>query len=263
MNKQLLISAVLIDDAPQARELLQLMLKELAPHVTILGEAENVDDAIKLIHAVKPDVIFLDIKMPGKSGLELVEELAKNGVEYNVIFTTAYNHYAIQAFRLSAIDYLLKPIQENELLEAIEKVAKEKNLNQDSKKFNNLLNNLQQKNNGTITIPVNYGYEYIAINDIEFIEAERAYAAIHLTDGTKKIVSKPMGYFEEILQNLGNFIKTHRSYLVNISHIAAFRKKAEIGVITFKSGKTAEVSRNSRKAFIEKIEAQGNSTNLL
>lgn len=257
MNKQINITAVLVDDAPQARELLQLMLTELAPHVTILGEAENVEQAIELIHKVKPDVIFLDINMPGKSGLQLVEELVKNEVEHAVVFTTAHNHYAIQAFRLSAIDYLLKPIQENELLEAIEKVAKEKSVNQDSKKFNSLLNNLQQKNNGTITIPVNYGYEYIVINDIEFIEAERAYAAIHLSDGTKKIVSKPMGYFEEILQHLNYFVKTHRSYLVNISHVSAFRKKGETGEVNFKSGKTAEVSRSSRKALIEKLEEVG------
>jgi two-component system LytT family response regulator len=257
MNKQIDITAVLVDDAPQARELLQLMLTELAPHVNILGEAENVEQAIELIHKVKPDVIFLDINMPGKSGLQLVEELVKNKVEHNVVFTTAHNHYAIQAFRLSAIDYLLKPIQENELLEAIKKVVKEKSVNQDSKKFNSLLDNLQQKNNGTITIPVNYGYEYIVIKDIEFIEAERAYAAIHLNDGTKKIVSKPMGYFEEILQHLNYFVKTHRSYLVNISHISAFRKKGEMGVISFKSGKTAEVSRSSRKTLIEKLQEAG------
>lgn len=255
MNKPININAVIIDDAPQARELLRLMLNEWTPQVTILGEAENAEEAIKIIHSAKPDVLFLDINMPGKSGLDLVADLAQSGVDYNVIFTTAYNHYAIQAFRLSAIDYLLKPIQEQELLQAIEKVTKEKNLLQDAKKFNNLLNNLHQKDNGTITIPVNYGYEYIAINDIEYIEAERAYAVIHLTDGTKKMVSKPMGYFEEMLQHLANFIKTHRSYLVNITHIVAFRKKAEIGIITFKSAKTAEVSRNCRKAFIEKIEA--------
>lgn len=257
MNKQINITAVLVDDAPQARELLQLMLIELAPHVIILGEAENVEQAIELIHKVKPDVVFLDVNMPGKSGLQLVEELVKNNIEHNVVFTTAHNHYAIQAFRLSAIDYLLKPIQENELLEAIEKVVKEKSIKQDSKKFNSLLDNLQQNNNGTITIPVNYGYEYIVINDIEFIEAERAYAIIHLIDGSKKIVSKPMGYFEELLKHLNYFVKTHRSYLVNISHVSAFRKKGETGEVNFKSGKTAEVSRSSRKALIERLEEAG------
>lgn len=261
MNKELNITAVLVDDAPQARELLKLMLKELSPHVDILGEADNVDDAIKLIHAVKPDVIFLDIKMPGKSGLELVEELAKNEIEYNVVFTTAYNHYAIQAFRLSAIDYLLKPIQENELIEAVAKTVQSKNLKQASGKLNVLVNNLKEKNNGTLAIPVNYGYEYLPISEIEFIEAERSYAQIHLQNGTKKLVSKPLGYFEDILQHLDNFIKTHRSYFVNINYISAFQKKSDTGTIIFKSGKTAEVSRNSRKDFIEKIETNSDIKN--
>lgn len=252
-------TVILVDDAPQARELLRLMLNELAPHIDILGESENAEQAIALIRDLKPDGIFMDIKMPGKSGLELVEELAKESTDYNVIFTTAYNQYAIQAFRLSAIDYLLKPIQEQQLIEAVEKISRAKNLKQDSNKLNALVSNLQQKNNGTLTIPLNYGYEYVSINDIEYLEAERAYAIIHLADGSKKLVSKNMGYFEEALQHLDNFIKTHRSFFVNINYISAFKKKSDAGTIMFKSGKTAEVSRNSRKAFIEKIEVLGNT----
>jgi two-component system LytT family response regulator len=261
MTKELNITAILVDDAPQARELLKLMINELTPNVKIIGEAENVDDAISLIQNTKPDVVFLDIHMPGKSGLELLEELAKNEAGYEVIFTTAYNQYAIQAFRLSAIDYLLKPIQENELIDAVEKVVQAKKLKHDSDKLNVLINNLKEKNNGTLAIPVNYGYEYLPISEIEFIEAERSYAQIHLQDGTKKLVSKPLGYFEDILQHLDNFIKTHRSYFINISYISAFQKKSNTGVIVFKSGKTAEVSRNSRKDFIEKIETNSDIKN--
>lgn len=258
MNSTKKTTVVLVDDAPQALELLRLMLNELAPNIDILGEAENAEQAIELIRDLKPDGIFMDIKMPGKSGLELVEELVKEGVDYNVIFTTAYNQYAIQAFRLSAIDYLLKPIQEHQLIEAVEKISRARNLKQDSNKLNALVSNLHQKNNGTLTIPLNNGYDYVAINDIEYLEAERAYAIIHLADGSKKLVSKNMGYFEEALQHLNNFIKTHRSFFVNINYISSFRKKAETGIITFKSGKTAEVSRNSRKAFIEKIAVLSN-----
>lgn len=259
MSKPYQLSAVIVDDAPQARELLQLMLNELAPQIALVGEAENAVDAMQIIQDVKPDIIFLDIQMPGKSGLELVEDLVKNKIEHNVIFTTAYNHYAIRAFRLSATDYLLKPIHESELLQAIEKVSNEKNLNQAAEKFNALLHNLQQNTKGSLGIPLSHGYEYIPLNDIEFIEAERAYAAIHLVNGSKKVVSKPMGYFEDVLQHLGQYFKTHRSYLVNVSHVLTFRKKAEIGIITFKSGKTAEVSRTCRKAFLERLEEIGTS----
>jgi len=255
MTREKNTTVVIVDDTPQSRELLRLMLFELAPQIEILGEAENAEQAIEIIHKLKPDGIFMDIKMPGKSGIELLEQLAKEKVEYNVVFTTAYNEYAIQAFRLSAIDYLLKPIQENQLIEAVEKISRSKSLKQDSNKFNALVNNLHQKNNGTLTIPINYGYEYISINEIEFIEAERAYAIIHLADGTKKLVSKNLGHFEDALQHLDNFIKTHRSFFVNTNYICEFKKKADAGVITFKSGKRADVSRNSRKFFIEKVKS--------
>lgn len=253
-------TAILVDDAESARELLRLMLNELAPHVNIIGEAENVMQAVELIGKTKPDIVFLDINMPGKSGLDLFGELDMAQVGCEVIFTTAYNEYAIQAFKLSAIDYLLKPIQEKELLQALARAIEAKELKQNAKKFKALLNNLEQKNTGILTIPLNYGYEYIVIDNIEFIEAHRSYSIIHLIDGSEKMVSKPMGYFEEVLQHINHFIKVHRSYFVNILHISSFLKKGETGVVSFKSGKCAEVSRNHRKDCIEKIEALGNNT---
>lgn len=249
------LTAIIVDDSVQARELLSLMINELAPHVKILGQAENVNLALELIKRVTPELIFLDINMPGKSGLELFEMLIQEQItSVEVIFTTAYNQYAVQAFRLSAIDYLLKPINEKELVDAIQKAGHQKKLKLDSGKFHALLNNLKQNNAGTLTIPVNYGNEFLSIESIEFIEADRAYSIIHLMDGTKKLTSKPMGYFEEALQHLNHFLKTHRSYLVNAINIKSFTKKNEGGIITFKSGKSAEVSRNQRKLVIQQIE---------
>jgi two-component system LytT family response regulator len=257
MNSDKKTTVVIVDDATQARELLRLMLNELIPNIEILGEAENAEQAYELIQTTKPDAIFLDIKMPGKSGLELFEEFANESMDYNVVFTTAYNEYAIQAFRLSAIDYLLKPIQENQLIEAVKKINLSKKLKQDSNKLSALITNLNQKNNGTLAIPISSGHEYLMIKDIEFLEAERAYSIIHLADGSQKLVSKNLGYFEEVLQHLDLFIKTHRSFFVNTNYISSFHKKAEAGTITFKSGKTAEVSRHSRKAFMDKFETLG------
>lgn len=251
-------TAILVDDSLQARELLRLMLNELAPHISIIGEAENVKQAVELIGKTKPDIVFLDINMPGKSGLDLFDEVDKDKVGCEVIFTTAYNEYAIRAFKLSAIDYLLKPIQETELLQALARAIEAKELKQNAEKFKALLNNLEQKNTGILTIPLNYGYEYIVIDNIEFIEAHRSYSIIHLIDGSEKMVSKPMGYFEEVLQPFNQYIKVHRSYFVNILHVSSFHNKGEAGVVYFKSGKCAEVSRNHRKAFIEKIEVPGN-----
>ncbi len=246
-------TAILVDDAAPARELLKMMLNELAPEIHIVGAAENVTQAVELIRNIQPDIVFLDIKMPGKSGLQLFDEFENKETNCEVIFTTAYNEYAIQAFKLSAIDYLLKPIQEKELQEAVAKAIATKAQKQNAGKYTALVNNLQQQKSGILTIPLNYGYEYIALSDIEFIEADRAYSYIHLTDGTHKLVSKNMGYFEEVLQHLDTFIKPHRSYFVNLSCIAAFQRKGEGGVISLKSGKTVEVSRNYRKALLERM----------
>jgi two-component system LytT family response regulator len=253
MNKPENIKAILVDDAKPARELLRLMLTELTPDIHISGEAENVEQAVKLIRNVKPDIIFLDIKMPGKSGLQLFDEFENNKLNCEVIFTTAYNEYAIQAFKLSAVDYLLKPINENELREAFAKAVSAKEQKQNAQKYTALATNLQHQKSGILAVPLNYGYEYVAVSEIEFIEADRAYSYIHLNDGTHKLVSKNMGYFEDALQHFDTFIKPHRSYFVNIAYIQAFYKKGEGGEITFKSGKKAEVSRNYRKNLMERL----------
>jgi two-component system LytT family response regulator len=126
MSEQLNVSALIIDDSKQARKLLRMMFKDLAPCIYIVGEAENVLEGLNLIEQFQPDAIFLDIEMPGISGLQLAEILIEKQYKGSVVFTTAYNSYAIKAFRLSAIDYLLKPIQEDELIQAIEKIISEK-----------------------------------------------------------------------------------------------------------------------------------------
>ena len=119
------MKAIIVDDSPQARKLLRLMVQELAPEISIVAECATADEALPQLQKLKPEIVFLDIEMPGKSGLELAQEINQNNINCAIIFTTAYNQYAINAFRLSAIDYLHKPIQEDQLLEAIKK-AKER-----------------------------------------------------------------------------------------------------------------------------------------
>ncbi len=248
------MKCIIVDDAPQARELLRLMLHDLADDVEIAGEAENVQQAVLLIRQLKPELVFLDIEMPGKSGLQLLNELLKEEITFEIVFVTAYHQYAIQAFRLSAMDYLLKPVRADELSEALTKVRDKLLLRKSSEQLNVLVNNLAVENNHTLCIPVNYGYDYLPVSEIEFIEADRAYAVIHLRDGSRKVVTKPLAYFEETLQSLASFMKVHRSYLINLPFMVSYTKKSEGGIIIFKSGKKAEVSRSYRKSFLEKLE---------
>lgn len=247
-----MIKALIVDDAPQVRKLLRLMLGELAIDIRLVGEAENVEQAVALIRSEKPDLVFLDIEMPGKSGLQLMDELPEAETDFHIVFITAYSQYAIQAFRLSAVDYLIKPLKEKELLEAIQKVRNQKELKRTSEQLKLLSENLKIQTNNTIAIPVNYGTEYINTDEIEYLEADNTYVNLFFTYGERKLVSKHLKYFENLLCSFEVFIKVHRSYIINKNHIKAFRKE-DRGIIVMNSGKQISLSRSHRQSFLETL----------
>jgi len=172
------IRAIIIDDSAQARKLLRLMLQELTPEVYIEAEAESADEGFERIKELNLDAVFLDIEMPGKSGLQLAEMLRDIHYTGKIVFTTAYNAYAIQAFRLSAIDYLLKPIQEQQLEEAVQKLLRDKSITENAKRLEVLSENLKSNERQVLCIPSHQGHEYLDINDISYLEAEGSYVKI-------------------------------------------------------------------------------------
>lgn len=248
-----MIRALIVDDASQVRKLLRLMLSELAVDVQLIGEAENLQQAVELIRLEKPQLVFLDIEMPGKNGLQLVSELTAEELNFHIIFITAYSQYAIQAFRLSAVDYLIKPVKEKELLEALEKVRKQTELNRLSQQLKNLSEHLKLEANNTICIPVNYGQEYIHVNDIEYIEADNTYVYIYFVNGERKLVTKHLKYFEDLLCDFELFAKVHRSFIINRKQLKAFRKE-DRGMIVMNSGKQISLSRTHRQSFLELLD---------
>jgi two-component system LytT family response regulator len=252
MDKFDALKAIIVDDSPQARKLLRLMLQELCPEVVVCAEAENVPQTVEAIKREQPHVVFLDIEMPGQSGLQLVEELSQQEVPYEIIFTTAYNQYALDAFRLSAIDYLLKPINEKHLLEAIEKLKQKQNLQQVQLKLQALSQNLKQKDDKVLCIPVQSGYEYIPVKAIEYIEADGSYTQIHLTDDKRKTVSKNLKHFEQILEHAQHFVRVHRSYIINLERMVAFSKTGG-GTITMANGRHIDLARDRRSMFLKII----------
>lgn len=256
MTTEKKIRTIIVDDAGQARELLRLMINELTKKINVVGEAENLDQAVELIKVLKPDLVFLDIEMPGRSGLQILEAVTKSQVDFEIIFTTAYNQYAIQAFRLSAIDYLLKPIREAELLDAIKRAEVHILNKESSKRLKALSDNLKIQGNNVLCLPVNYGYDYIPVSEIEYLEADGSYAHIYMRDGKKKTISKNLKYFEEAIQHIGFFIKVHRSCIINLNYMASFNK-SERGFITLQSGKEVNLSRGCRAEFLEKLETFG------
>lgn len=244
------MKVIIVDDSPKARTLLRLMLETFAQDFEIISEAENGFMALEQIERLKPDVLFLDIEMPGMSGLQLTEKLAELNFKGNVIFITAYNEFALKAFRLSAVDYLLKPLQEKELIEAIEKIRTLKVLNDSLTKIATLKNNLSEDLPNKIAIPMVGGTVFLDLENIISIEADGSYSKINLVHQAPILVSKNLSYFEKCLEDDKLFIRTHRSYVVQLKHIIKYQKGAN--ELNLTNGLTASVSRD-KKSFIEDI----------
>lgn len=247
MSKSTKIKAIIIDDSAQARKLLRLMLMELASDVQVVGEAENAEDGLRMILKLQPDAIFLDIEMPGKSGLQLAESLIGKNIQGKVVFTTAYNAYALKAFRLSAIDYILKPIQEEQLLEAVEKLKEDKKNRDNEVRLKALSENLQEDRNDVLCIPILGGYEYLPVDEIEYMEADGSYVKIYCVNNRSKTVSKNLKYFESALTDCTNFIRTHRSFLVNLDFVTNY-SKSDGGYLTLKRNVQIPISRERKQA---------------
>jgi two-component system, LytTR family, response regulator len=190
--------------------------------------------------------------MPGKSGLQLVEELNQLNTNLNVIFTTAYNEFAIKAFRLSAVDYLLKPIVESHLVEALNKIRTTKLVTIDHSPLEGLQINLRSTVDQVLTLPVQNGYDYIPIDDIEYLEADGSYVTIHFANSNSKIISKNLKYFENLLTEYPSFCRIHRSYIININQMIRF-EKTDRGKISMQGGATLFLSRERREPFMQRL----------
>lgn len=226
MSKEINIRAVIVDDELNAHENLQYLLEKHCVGVTIVGNAFNVDEAISLIQKTAPNLVFLDIEMPNKSGFELFDGI--ENILFQTIFVTAYDQYAIRAFSVAAIDYLLKPIAVDLLQKAVQKVSskqEEQNMIARVKAFQE--NNLQTAIK-KLSIPYKSDYVILNVENILYIEAARMYSIIHTNETTATqafIYAKKLSYFEDILQANTNFCRTHRSWIVNLDHVETYSKK--------------------------------------
>ncbi len=246
------IKVLIVDDAEQARVLLRLMLAELATDVEIVGEASNAFEAWEEIIKKQPEVVFLDIEMPGRSGIELARQLMSVEKIPYVVFTTAYDNYAIEAFRLSALDYLLKPINEDHLLEALNKLRRLQKVSVDVQQINGLIKNLQQGNTKLITIPVFNGYENVELDQIIYIKADGSYSHVIREADKTLTVSKNLKYFESLLENHENFIRVHRSCIISLKHVRKYDKSAR-GTIIMVNNTKIDLARERRADFLRRF----------
>jgi two-component system, LytTR family, response regulator len=216
--------AIIIDDEPRARKLLAGMIQDTASDIEIVAETEDLPNGIKAIRKLKPDLIFLDIEMPGHSGMELLDFFNEDEINFDIIFTTAYNNYAIQAFKFSAIDYLLKPIELSELSGAIDRFRKKESRENKHSEYASLRENLKPESKSKIAVPTGNAIKFIEPDKILFLKGEGSYTEINFTDNTKLIVSRTLKNFEEFITRENKFFRCHKSYIVNIGFIKEYVK---------------------------------------
>lgn len=217
------MKVIIIEDEKIASDLLQDMLLEIDASIEIADRCYDLSAGVKSIKKHEPELVFLDVELPVYSGLQLLDFFNEEDVNFKIIFTTASNQHAIQAFEMSAIDYVLKPIQPDKLKQAISKY-KEQALYKSYENLSVLTQNIQTPNIKKIVIPVSTGFEILNVSDILYIKAEGSYTKIHLSNNVSYTLSKNLKYFESVFEPNHSFVRIHRSYLANINFITRILK---------------------------------------
>jgi len=250
-----MIKVVIIDDEIDAIKSIELIINEYCSNAEIIGTANSAIAGKKIIAETNPDLVFLDIEMPRGSGFDLLEMIPERNFE--VIFITAYNNFAIKAFKYSAIDYILKPIDIEELTDAVNKAAKrilanKKSQTNNTEKYNVLLDNIKGNGPRKIMVTTSEGHIYIDVNDIIRIEAEGSYSNIFLVDQKRLMISKNLKEFETMLSD-SNFFRSHHSHYINLQHVKKYVLK-EGGYIEMDNDTIVPISRRRKDLFVEKMD---------
>lgn len=243
-----MIKAVIVDDKLKARQLLQALLTENCPAVQVLAQAENVPEAVKIIKKEKPDLVFLDVEMPEEDGFAIFNYF--ENVDFEVIFTTAHHSYAMKAFEVSAIGYLLKPIEIEKLVSTVDRAIKLHGQNQIQQRLQLLKSNFQGQEPKKLALPVSDGLLFVNTDDIIYLKADGAYTHLILKNDKKLVISKNLKEFEMMLDRHSCFFRSHRSFIININQIEKYNK-TEGGFIELSNGHHADLSRDKKEEFEE------------
>lgn len=239
-----MIKAIIIDDEIHCLDTLSILLKDFCPQVQLQEQCRSAKQGIETIEKFKPDLVFLDIEMPVMNGFELLEQFDE--IFFAVIFTTSYDQYAIKAIHCSALDYLLKPIDPNELKHAVKKVEEQRHLPR-AEQFQILLKQIHGKNNSfnKIAVPTAEGFELIPADQVLYFEANDNYTHLFLKNKNKIIACRTLKEMEEQIQEFTSFLRVHNSYMVNLNEVTKY-VRGEGGYLVMSDGSSVNVSR-SRK----------------
>jgi len=245
------LTAILIDDEKNSRNALHQKLMDNCPGISIVAECENGEQGITAIEKQKPDIVFLDVEMPRMNGFTMLQKLKQRNFE--LIFTTAYDQYAIQAIRFSALDYLVKPIEIKALKEAVDKVHERRHSEIPNQRIETLLYNLvnEKHQSNRIAIPSQDAIQFVQLEDIVYLEAESNYTSIHLHDTARIFVAKTLKEFEDLLAP-AHFFRIHHSYIINTNHMRKYLK-GDGGQVLMSNGVTLDVSRRKKEEFIRML----------
>jgi len=247
------MKAILIDDEPNATEALTNMLRMTAPDVEVIAVANNPLIGLEQLQTLQPDLLFLDIQMPRMTGFELLEKLDK--FNFSVIFTTAYDQYALQAFKVSAVDYLLKPIDLDELEAAVGKVRdRMQSAQPDFSALEQLFQQVQKPEPQRIALPISDGLMFVQVADIVRLQSDSNYTTFYFTNREKILVSRTMGYFETMLAKQ-NFCRVHHSHLINMAQISRY-VRTDGGYAEMSDGSKVEISRRKKDDFVAMMEGK-------
>lgn len=245
-----MIRSIIVDDEYKSRESLRILVEDFCTGVRVEAQCQNIAEALKAIAELKPDLVFLDIQLQRETGFDLLTKF--EDLEFEVIFTTAHAEYALKAFKFSAIDYLLKPIDIEELKGAIEKVEKSRSKTI-AQRLQQLLQNL---NTGTtenykLALPTSEGLIFVKVSDILYCEAASNYTEIVMVDDKKHIVSRTLKEYDDMLGEQ-NFFRIHHSYLVNLNGIKKYIR-GEGGYVVMNNNKSLQVSKRKKEGFLSRV----------
>ncbi|MBX7050536.1 MAG: LytTR family DNA-binding domain-containing protein [Flavobacteriales bacterium] len=242
------IDVLIVDDEPAQREQLETRLQNLFPQLNITGKCSSAEEATLAVARTSPRLVFLDVEMPGMNGFEFLDSLSK--IHFDVIFTTSHAGYATRAFRVAAVDFLLKPYPESELQEAVNKFL-HKQLSERQPNIEVLLSNLRDKSESKLALPTSNGYIFVKLNDVVRLESHNTYTTFFMKDKNQIVVSRTMKECEEMLSDSG-FIRVHQSHMINLSQVKKF-VRGEGGTIEMDDGSHVEVSRRKKDEFLEAL----------
>jgi two-component system, LytTR family, response regulator len=245
-----MLKCIIVDDEFKSRESLRAIIQKFCENIVVLEVCQNGVEATKAIYNGKPDIVFMDIQLQKETGFEILEKLDK--IEFELIFTTAYSEFAIKAFKFSAIDYLLKPIDINDLKAAIEK-ARKRIAGNITQRIAQLGQNLRANTfkHSRLALPATDGLVFVNVDQIVFCEATGNYTNIHMDDGRKFVVSRTLKEYEELLEDQ-DFFRIHNSFLINLNSLKKYIR-GEGGQVVMNNNQTLDVSKAKKKSFLERI----------